>query len=116
MASSFGNTISGVRHSGAGAYDALGKWSEGGTDPISFKGSIQPPLGDDMASLPEGRREVEAYRIYSEFELKTVDENGKINPDKLTLFGKTNAFEVVRVEAWQNGVRSHYESLVALIG
>lgn len=117
MSSSFGRTINGLRY-GVGTRDPLtGVWSEGASVPISFKASVQPLAGDDMASLPEGRREVEAYKIYSkDFEIKTVDENGQKNPDRLELFDDGRFYEVFNVEVWQNNVISHYKATCGLIG
>jgi hypothetical protein len=117
MPSAFGRIINGTRY-GVGSRDPLtGVWAPGGSVPIAFKASVQPLNGNEMASLPEGRRNIEAYKVYSEdFEIRTVDEAGQQNPDKLELFDDGRLYEVFNVEVWQNDVINHYKATCGLIG
>lgn len=101
--------LSGLRM-GAGYFDA-GSWVEGTLTPISFEASIQPLRPREMAMLPEGRKVSEAYRLYTSFELKTVDTGVAKNPDRVTI--RALEFEVISVEAWQNGLIPHYKAVVA---
>jgi len=67
-----------------------------------------------MQLLPEGRRESEAYRLYTDFELKTVrkESGDKLNADTVTIDGKK--FEVLSVAKWRNDVINHYKAVVSL--
>jgi len=110
--SSFGATITGTRYTTGGSYNALGDWVDGTTEAIDFKGSIQPLKGDEMLSLPEGRRNHKSFRIYSREKLFTGQEPTVTSPDLIDIDGEI--YEVVRVERWQNGVISHWKSFVTL--
>jgi len=111
--SGFRQAVSGQRFSGAGSFNTQGKYVESGSAAISLTASIQPASEREMLSLPEGRRDRETYRLYTDFELRTADEVSKVNADRVTLFGRT--FEVLFVGLWRNNVIPHYKALVSLI-
>lgn len=85
----------------------------GDSDEFEFTASVQPVSGNEKVSLPEGVREREMYRLYTDYALKTADETAKTTADRVTLFGKL--FEVISVEIWQNKVIPHYKAIVSLI-
>lgn len=87
-----------------------GFWQEGAQESFMIMASVQPTTGEDLESLPEGRRTSQSLRLYTDTLLKTVHDK---NPDKVTLFG--NDFEVMTVEPWQNNVISHYKCVVIKI-
>jgi hypothetical protein len=93
---------------GAGYFDA-GVWTEGSLTPISFDASVQPLSAKEMQMLPEGRIVSQGYRLYTDYELKTVDTGVGKNPDRVTLFGLE--FEVVSVGIWQSGILPHYKAV-----
>jgi hypothetical protein len=93
---------------GAGYFDA-GVWTEGSLTPISFDASVQPLTPKEMQMLPEGRIVSQGYRLYTDYELKTVDTGVGKNPDRVTLFGLE--FEVVSVGIWQSGILPHYKAV-----
>lgn len=94
-----------VRRRGAGEY-VNGFWVENTEfEAIPVRGSIQPMNGEDMQSLPEGRRTKAGYKLYTKTELRTASEG--VNPDEVFLFGEW--YEVFHVEPWQNGILPHYK-------
>lgn len=112
MTSSFRTyDIDGVRYD-AGTMDK-GRYVPGATSPITFSASVQPLSGAEKATLPEGIRERESYRLYTDFELHTSNEKEKKKADRIVLFNKT--FEIVRANIWQNKVIPHYKAIASLI-
>lgn len=85
------------------------------TSTVNIKGSVQPLDGNTMETLPENKRELETYRLYTKTQLFTTREVGgsKLKADQVEIFGKT--FEVIRVEPWQNSLISHYKAIVSRI-
>lgn len=89
-----------------------GRWQEGEVTEFTIMASVQPLSGEEMQMLPEGRKDTQAVRIYTDTPLKTVSED---NPDILLYAG--NSYEVTTVEPWQSNVISHYKCLaVKIIG
>lgn len=78
---------------------------------LEIKASKQP-VNNGERNLPlfEGRREVEAYKLYTSTKLRAVDKDSNLNADKVDIDGES--FEVVSVGIWQNNVRSHYKVMV----
>lgn len=100
--------VSLYRKSG-GAY-VNGIWVEGSETLIPITASIQPTTGEDLLSLPEGRRNKKTYSLFTSTDVNLIV-SGK-NPDQVVIFGER--YEVVRVEPWQNnppifGVVNHFK-------
>jgi hypothetical protein len=108
--SQFNQDITGLRFS-AGT-TVKGRYTAGSTTPLNFKGSVQPVTGNNIQQLPEGRKNFEAYFIYTKTELFVDNPTAQTSADEVTLFGK--AFEVIKVENWQNKVIPHYKITVSL--
>lgn len=107
-----------LRRPSAGSY-VNGRWVEGSYTDSTITASIQPLKGEDMESLPEGRRDSEAYKMYTSTLVKTVQEAGSNqNADRVIFFGKE--FEVHQVNEWQNNsnfnIVNHYKYLVLRVG
>lgn len=81
--------------------------------PIAFRASIQPLSTNEVLSLPEGKREREAYRLYTDFQLRAADEANGTAPDHVTIDGKL--FEVIAVHRWQNNLINHWKCIVSYI-
>ena len=109
MGNPFRKSITATRKS-AGAY-VDGVWVEGSETAFTFYGSKQSLSGDDMLSLPEGRRNRETYLIYTSTELIAGDVDNKINPDIVVFDGVD--FEIINVEPWQNGIYNHYKAVAS---
>ena len=99
--SAFERQIDGHRKTG-GSY-VNGDWVEAVPTDISVMSSVQPSPNKDLMLLPEGRREGGAYSLYSTSELR--------NGDVYFLYG--DAYEVLAVEVWQNGILPHYKAVAA---
>lgn len=93
----------------AGSY-VDGIWVEGSETTIPITASIQPTTGEEMLSLPEGRRNKKTYSLFTSTHINVIV-SGK-NPDQIEIFGER--YEVVRVDPWQNnppvfGIVNHYK-------
>ena len=93
-----------------------GIWVEGALTPLPFTASIQPTTGEELLSLPEGRRDRKTYALFTSTKLN-VARTG-INPDLVTVFGEV--YEVVKVDIWQNrpdifGIINHYKVIVSAL-
>lgn len=106
----FNQTVNGIRY-GAGTY-TKGQYSPGAETELIIQASVQPLAGRELDLLPEGRKELESYKLYTTFELRTANQANQTQSDEITLFGKS--FEVIKVENWQNAVLPHYKAIVSL--
>lgn len=90
-----------------------GLWVEFGEIPLEITASVQPTTGEEMLSLPEGRRNRKTYSLFTSTKIEMIrGPNNSTNPDKIEIYGER--YEVVRVEVWQNnpvvfGVVNHYK-------
>jgi hypothetical protein len=84
------------------AYDVAGEALEPDEVTLSIRGSVQPATGEQLQSLPENRRDVESYMIYTDTALETQD------------IIEINAvdFEVQGRDSWQNNIINHNAYLV----
>lgn len=101
-----------------GSYDANGRWQESSGAPFTITASVQPLSGKELEKLPEGRNLSGVYRLYTDFRLQTVDDNGAKNPDRIVAGispTPNRQYEVIQVEEWQNGVVPHYKAIVSLM-
>ena len=93
----------------AGTY-VNGIFVEGAETLIIITASIQPTTGEEMLSLPEGRRDKKTYSLFTSTDINVIV--GGANPDQVLIFGER--YEVVRVEPWQNrptvfGIINHFK-------
>lgn len=85
-----------------------GVWVPGTRSVGSIMASIQPVvMGQDMASLPEGRRISDFVKIYTGTNLKVTDDGDGIQPDFVAYDG--HCYELVSRYANQNAIISHYK-------
>lgn len=106
-----------LRRPSPGSY-VNGRWVEGATTDSTITASIQPLTGEDMQSLPEARRESEAYNMFTSTQVRTVQEAGSNqNSDRILFGGKE--FEVHQVHTWQNNANftivNHYRYFILRI-
>jgi hypothetical protein len=99
-----------IRRKAPGQY-VNGYWQEGAGELFQIKASVQPMRGTEMEMLPEGRRQSQAVKLYTNTQLQTVDDS---NPDTLQAFG--SSYEVLSVEPWQSNVLSHYKVTAVRVG
>lgn len=85
-----------------------GRWQEGIETQFLFFSSVQPLKGDQLESLPQGRRLSKSYNLYTDKFMNCVLSNE--NPDIVILFGER--YEVYKRDIWQNNIISHYNYIV----
>jgi hypothetical protein len=85
-----------------------GVWTTTGTSSFDVTCSVQPASGQDLQTLPEGRRLLQTYKIFTDVEHMTVLEQ-KNNPDIVQIDGEP--YEIVSAQAWQNAIIPHFASL-----
>ena len=87
-----------------------GIWFEGTDTVIPITASIQPTTGEEMLSLPEGRRNRKTYALFTSTKIDLIV--NLQNPDQIEIYGER--YEIIRVEVWQNNpavfaVVNHYK-------
>lgn len=93
-----------------------GVWVEGALTTIPITASIQPTTGEELLSLPEGRRDRKTYALFTSTKLNVARPG--INPDLVTIFGEV--YEVIKVDIWQNrpavfAIINHYKVIVSAL-
>lgn len=102
----------------AGAY-VNGVWQQSGETLIPITCSVQPTSGEDLLSIPEGRRNKKTYALFTSTKINVIHGlNNSVNPDQVEIYGER--FEVVKVEIWQNNpavfsVVNHYKMIVSAL-
>ena len=99
----------------AGSY-VNGLWVEGSETLILITASVQPTNGEEMLSIPEGRRNRKSYALFTETEIDVIHLGA--NPDQVEI--DSERYEVVKVDVWQNnppvfGIVNHYKFLVSAL-
>jgi len=90
-----------------------GRWIELGETLIPITASIQPTSGEEMLSVPEGRRNRKTYSLFTSTQIELIHGlNNSVNPDQIEIYGER--YEIVQVEVWQNnppvfGIVNHYK-------
>lgn len=78
--------------------------------PTEIQASTQPAPGQETQSLPEGRRNKEAYVLFTDTELFVTDVKLNQVADQVQI--GSFWYEVVKCQPFQCGVISHYRALV----
>lgn len=99
-----------VKRFAAGSY-VKGDYVEGADNTFNITASVQPLRGKEMELLPEARREFQAYKLYSDTQLLTVNTSETKNPDQVKIDGVWH--EVLIVQDWQNIIINHYKIIVS---
>jgi hypothetical protein len=87
-----------------------GKWVAGTpTNSRTVNCTIQPMKSKELELLPEGRRELESYKMYCSNKLNTITDNGN-NPDIVTF--NSADYEIFSRSDWQNKVLNHYKYII----
>ena len=87
-----------------------GKWVAGSfSNTRTIKCTIQPVKGRELETLPEGRREIETYKMYCSEKLNTVTDNSN-NPDIVTY--NSGDYEIFIRYDWQNNILNNYKYLI----
>ena len=85
-----------------------GIWVPGAETEFTARYSVQPTSPDDMAMLPEGRRDRQAFTLFGSTALRKATDEG--NADRVLIYGEW--YEVNAHQPWRNGLIPH-ERMVA---
>jgi len=96
----------------AGTRDSVGDYTPGSTSTVSFRGSVQPALGQDMKNLPEGTRQSDTRKVYADTELRTVNQHDGTPADLVTVLGVDYQ---VRVVGYEPAPIAHYKLLIVRV-
>lgn len=91
-----------------------GRYTEGSDSAINFTASVQPLRPNELAALPEGKRENAQFKLFTDFVLKTIDAINKTSADRVEI--DSEFYEVISVEKWGNNIIPYYKAVVGLIG
>lgn len=89
-----------------------GIWVDGTTTTLTIDASVQPANTNDLQSLPENRRTLGVYVLYSDVPFQSAIEN-KQNPDIVKINGED--YEIAKSMPWQNDVVSHYKAMAVRV-
>lgn len=76
------------------------KWIDGAETELTVYMNIQPVRGKELDALPEGRRDKQAIKGYSDTQLYTVKEAAAENPDIIVYDGER--YEVFESKPYGN--------------
>jgi hypothetical protein len=102
-----------VKRRGVVTYDESGLAVVGTGTTTTIKASVQPVGGNSittiggqmLSSLPENRRTLESYLLYSDTLLNIADDTTGKQGDLVSISGRD--FEVQGMRMWQNGLINH---------
>ena len=97
----FDETLTLSRVSTTYTQDTRGAVVPAGRTSTSFVASVQPITGRELLNFPENQRVRQPIRIFTETELKTVDQNNKTTQDIVIRGGIE--YLVSTVEDWTGG-------------
>jgi len=99
-----------IKRTAPGAY-VDGIFINGATSELSIHASIQPMTGEDMFTLPEGRRLSDYVKAYTDTLIQVVAEGQQ--PDRLVWRGKE--YEAIQFDVRQMGVINHYKVIFSRV-
>ena len=116
MSTLFPKSISYETHTAGiteGSYNAAGDWVAGSSETLTLLGSVQPASGEEIESLPVGRRNRGVSKIYSDRALPIAEEGG--GEAGAIVFWQGDKWEVVKEGKYKNDLIPHYKyAFVAL--
>ncbi len=98
-----------VKRRGKGDYQR-GVYIDGDIIELGIFASVQPLAAQETLLLPENRREVKNFKLFTDTKLLATEKGGD-NADYVVIDGLD--YEVMRVDPWQNAVISHYRVIVS---
>jgi hypothetical protein len=105
-----GTRIYTVRRTSAGAY-VDGVWEPGPIKTIEMRMSMQPLNGEEMLRIPEGQRNKEMRKVYSE---RRLFAQGELSLGRADIIKEgDNYWEVQRVEDWHRFFRAEVVKIEA---
>ena len=103
------------RRFASGARGADGRYTPGASTDTTILASVQPLEGRDREILPEGERQTDGIKVYTESDVRTVNQHGGAGgntPDRLIFDGLV--YEVRNVSR-QRSIIPHYRAFALLL-
>ena len=98
-----------VKRSPGGSF-VEGLWVPDDYTTLVILASVQPLTPHEMMMLPEGRRESQAFRLFTSTRLLPAEE-GKQNADRVIF--EDEEYEVISCATWQNRIIPHYSAVIS---
>jgi hypothetical protein len=96
-----------VKRTVAGSY-VSGVFVEGSETTLTIQASIQPVSGQDMVSVPEGRRSSDMVKVYTDTDLFSQGDAGSgQSPDRVVW--RSKEYEIYTKDVNQSDVINHYK-------
>ena len=114
----FKKNIELIRHGTGGYYNDSGMYVDDGTEQRTIPANVQPSNNKDMELLPDGARTIRAIKVFSDEALYSSQQATEYTEERKgdILIVDGVPFAVVRCDAWESNVISHYESLAIEVG
>lgn len=87
-----------------------GIFQPGTTETLTVRASVQPVSPDDVQLLPEGKRNRQAFTLYSDAEINVADDQTTTAGDRVDIDGDT--YQATARQPWQNSIIPHYRTVV----
>ena len=107
-----------VRHGMGGYYNDSGMYVDTGVEQRTIPSNVQPANNKDMELLPDGVRTIRAIKVFSDEVLYSSQQATEYTEERKgdILIVDGVPFVVVRCDAWESNVISHYESIATEVG
>ena len=114
----FKKNIELIRHGTGGYYNDNGLYVDDGTEQRTISANIQPANNNDMELLPDGARTIRVIKVFTNEVLYSSQQETEYTEERKgdILIVDGVPFIVVRCDAWQSNIISHYESLATEVG
>ena len=114
----FKRNIELIRYGTGGYYNDNGLYIEVGSTQRTIAANVQPANNNDMELLPDGSRTIRTIKVFSDESLYSNQQETEYTKERKgdILIVDSVPFVVVRCDAWESNVISHYESLATEVG
>lgn len=102
-------TVDLIKISKLGGEYIKGKWVEGEKTETAFKGTFQPAKGQDLETLPQGKRNSEVYVCYAPIELEFTCYDSEKNLEGDLIQWEDKLFEIITCGKWNNSLIVHWK-------
>ena len=107
-----------IRHGTGGYYNNDGIYVQTDTTQRTIVANVQPANNKDMELLPDGARTIRVIKVFTDEVLYSSQQATEYTEERKgdILIVDGVPFIVVRCDAWQSNIISHYESLATEVG
>lgn len=85
-----------------------GERTDGASTTLTILASVQPLHGAELLNFEEGQRSKASIKVYTDTELRTLNEAAGTKADLVTWQGAQ--YEVQRCDPWQVGLLNHWRA------